>query len=71
MHRCLGSHYAKMMFQVMVGQVLKRLPTSSSPATPTVRRRRRGLRGAQMPVRFTRVRARASTAMAKPESVDG
>ncbi|EUA51491.1 cytochrome P450 family protein [Mycobacterium xenopi 3993] len=26
MHRCLGSHYAKMMFQVMVGQVLKRLP---------------------------------------------
>lgn len=25
-HRCLGSHYAKMMFQVMVGQVLKRLP---------------------------------------------
>ncbi|EUA30729.1 cytochrome P450 family protein [Mycobacterium xenopi 4042] len=30
MHRCLGSHYAKMMFQVMGGQVLKRLPTSSS-----------------------------------------
>jgi cytochrome P450 len=26
MHRCLGSHYAKMMFQVMLGQVLKRLP---------------------------------------------
>jgi cytochrome P450 len=25
-HRCLGSHYAKMMFQVMLGQVLKRLP---------------------------------------------
>jgi cytochrome P450 len=26
MHRCLGSHYAKMMFDVMVTQVLKRLP---------------------------------------------
>jgi cytochrome P450 len=26
MHRCLGSHYAKMMFEVMVTQVLKRLP---------------------------------------------
>ena len=25
-HRCLGSHYAKMMFQVMLGQVLERLP---------------------------------------------
>jgi cytochrome P450 len=25
-HRCLGSHYAKMMFQVMLGQVLQRLP---------------------------------------------
>jgi cytochrome P450 len=25
-HRCLGSHFAKVMFQVMVGQVLKRLP---------------------------------------------
>jgi cytochrome P450 len=26
MHRCLGSHHAKMMFQVMVGRVLERLP---------------------------------------------
>jgi cytochrome P450 len=26
MHRCLGSHYAKMMFQVMVTQILERLP---------------------------------------------
>ena len=26
MHRCLGSHYAKMMFQVMLTQVLERLP---------------------------------------------
>jgi cytochrome P450 len=26
MHRCLGSHYAKMMFDVMVTQILKRLP---------------------------------------------
>jgi cytochrome P450 len=26
MHRCLGSHYAKMMFEVMVTQILKRLP---------------------------------------------
>jgi hypothetical protein len=26
MHRCLGSHYAKMMFEVMTTQVLKRLP---------------------------------------------
>jgi cytochrome P450 len=26
MHRCLGSHYAKMMFDVMLTQVLKRLP---------------------------------------------
>ncbi|OBH61933.1 cytochrome [Mycobacterium intracellulare] len=26
MHRCLGSHYAKMMFDVMMTQVLKRLP---------------------------------------------
>ncbi|MDT5016102.1 MAG: hypothetical protein QOD39_2262 [Mycobacterium sp.] len=26
MHRCLGSHYAKMMFDVMVTQVLERLP---------------------------------------------
>jgi cytochrome P450 len=25
-HRCLGSHYAKMMFQVMLGQILARLP---------------------------------------------
>jgi cytochrome P450 len=25
-HRCLGSHFAKVMFQVMLGQVLKRLP---------------------------------------------
>jgi len=25
-HRCLGSHFAKMMFQVMLGQVLERLP---------------------------------------------
>lgn len=25
-HRCLGSHFAKMMFQVMLGQVLQRLP---------------------------------------------
>jgi cytochrome P450 len=26
MHRCLGSHYAKLMFDVMVTQVLERLP---------------------------------------------
>jgi cytochrome P450 len=26
MHRCLGSHYAKMMFQVMLTKVLERLP---------------------------------------------
>jgi cytochrome P450 len=26
MHRCLGSHYAKMMFQVMVTAILERLP---------------------------------------------
>ena len=26
MHRCLGSHYAKMMFQVMLAQILERLP---------------------------------------------
>jgi cytochrome P450 len=26
MHRCLGSHYAKMMFEVMLSQVLERLP---------------------------------------------
>ncbi|MBJ7336445.1 cytochrome P450 [Mycolicibacterium sp.] len=26
MHRCLGSHYAKMMFDVMITQVLRRLP---------------------------------------------
>jgi cytochrome P450 len=26
MHRCLGSHYAKMMFQVMITQILERLP---------------------------------------------
>jgi cytochrome P450 len=25
-HRCLGSHYAKMMFQVMLTQILERLP---------------------------------------------
>jgi cytochrome P450 len=25
-HRCLGSHYAKMMFQVMITQILERLP---------------------------------------------
>jgi cytochrome P450 len=25
-HRCLGSHYAKMMFQVMLTQILARLP---------------------------------------------
>jgi cytochrome P450 len=25
-HRCLGSHFAKMMFQVMLGQILDRLP---------------------------------------------
>ncbi|NDJ87980.1 cytochrome P450 [Mycolicibacter kumamotonensis] len=26
MHRCLGSHYAKVMFQVMLSQILARLP---------------------------------------------
>lgn len=26
MHRCLGSHYAKMMFEVMLSQILQRLP---------------------------------------------
>ena len=26
MHRCLGSHYAKMMFDVMLTQILSRLP---------------------------------------------
>jgi cytochrome P450 len=26
MHRCLGSHYAKMMFDVMITQILERLP---------------------------------------------
>jgi cytochrome P450 len=26
MHRCLGSHYAKMMFQVMITAILERLP---------------------------------------------
>ncbi|MCV7011703.1 cytochrome P450 [Mycolicibacterium madagascariense] len=26
MHRCLGSHYAKMMFDVMLTQILRRLP---------------------------------------------
>jgi cytochrome P450 len=26
MHRCLGSHYAKMMFEVMLSQILERLP---------------------------------------------
>ena len=26
MHRCLGSHYAKMMFDVLITQILKRLP---------------------------------------------
>ena len=25
-HRCLGSHHARMMFQVMLGQILTRLP---------------------------------------------
>jgi cytochrome P450 len=25
-HRCLGSHYAKMMFDVMITQILQRLP---------------------------------------------
>ena len=25
-HRCLGSHFARMMFQVMIEQVLERLP---------------------------------------------
>jgi cytochrome P450 len=25
-HRCLGSHHARMMFQVMLGQILERLP---------------------------------------------
>jgi cytochrome P450 len=25
-HRCLGSHFARMMFQVMLAQVLERLP---------------------------------------------
>jgi len=25
-HRCLGSHYAKVMFQVMIAQILERLP---------------------------------------------
>jgi cytochrome P450 len=25
-HRCLGSHHARVMFQVMLGQILERLP---------------------------------------------
>ena len=53
-HRCLGSHFARMMFQVMLGQILKRLPDFSLAGEPerfedagevyAVRR---------MPIRFT------------------
>jgi cytochrome P450 len=36
MHRCLGSHYAKMMFDVMVTQVLKRLPDFQLAGEPAL-----------------------------------
>ena len=48
MHRCLGSHYAKLMFEVMVTQVFERLPDFALAGdTEAVRGRRRGVRGAQ------------------------
>jgi hypothetical protein len=34
MHRCLGSHYAKLMFDVMTTQVLKRLPDFALTGEP-------------------------------------
>src|ERR1700758_824890 len=34
MHRCLGSHYAKLMFEVMVTQVLERLPDFALAGEP-------------------------------------
>jgi cytochrome P450 len=34
MHRCLGSHYAKLMFEVMLTQVLKRLPDFALAGEP-------------------------------------
>jgi cytochrome P450 len=34
MHRCLGSHYAKLMFDVMITQVLKRLPDFALAGEP-------------------------------------
>ncbi|WP_375484259.1 cytochrome P450, partial [uncultured Mycobacterium sp.] len=33
-HRCLGSHVAKMMFQVMLGQILARLPDFELAGAP-------------------------------------
>jgi cytochrome P450 len=36
MHRCLGSHYAKLMFEVMVTQVLKRLPDFELAGKPSL-----------------------------------
>jgi cytochrome P450 len=33
-HRCLGSHFARMMFQVMVEQILHRLPDFQLAGTP-------------------------------------
>jgi cytochrome P450 len=36
MHRCLGSHYAKLMFDVMVTQVLKRLPDFKLAGEPSL-----------------------------------
>jgi cytochrome P450 len=36
MHRCLGSHYAKLMFDVMVTQVLKRLPDFELAGEPSL-----------------------------------
>ncbi|MEB3065123.1 cytochrome P450 [[Mycobacterium] zoologicum] len=35
MHRCLGSHYAKMMFEVLISQVLQRLPDFELAGEPT------------------------------------
>jgi cytochrome P450 len=33
-HRCLGSHFARMMFQVMLGQILERLPDFALAGRP-------------------------------------
>src|ERR1700744_4313122 len=54
MHRCLGSHYAKLMFDVMLTQVLKRLPDFALAGEPKLFEDAGEVSAVrELPVRFT------------------